>query len=76
MLKHSASSSGPTGSSVASKHALMKNAITSSPQHGSKNYMHYGTWLYGSFLKQTSTCKMASKKTFHLHYKRGTARRL
>ena len=31
--------------------------------------MRYGTSLYGRFLKQTSTGKMASKKTFHLRYK-------
>ena len=35
-------------------------------RHGSKDYMCYGTSLYGRFLKQTSTSKMASKKTFHL----------
>ena len=57
--------SGPPGSSVAAKRARME----SSPQHGSKNYMRYGTSLYGRFLKQTSTGKMASKKTFHLRYK-------
>ena len=65
MPKRPASSPGPSGSSVAAKRARMK----SSPQHGSKNYMCYGTSLYGRFLKQTSTGKMASKKTFHLRYK-------
>ena len=35
----SASSSGSSGSFVAAKRARMK----SSPQHGSKNYMRYGT---------------------------------
>ena len=69
MPKRAASSSGPSGSSVAAKRARMKQTSTSSPQHGSKNYMRYGTSLYGRFLKQTSTGKMASKKTFHLRYK-------